>query len=68
MRIKDIASEFCYKFRINNQIPVLQSHQTDISRLLFTFSGDYVEDLYKFVAALEDSRFYFRQDERQVTL
>ena len=68
MRIKDIASEFCYKFRVTSSIPSLQSHPSDNLRLLLTFSGDYIEDLAKFVSALEDRRFSIRRGERLAVL
>lgn len=61
MRIKDLSSEYCYKFRVTSQTPAIQLHPTDNLRVLLYFSGDYIEDLYKFVIALEDPRFSFRQ-------
>lgn len=68
MRIKDISSEYCYKFRVSNQVPSIQLHPTDNLRVLLTFSGDYVDDLFKFLSALEDNRFAFRQGERIAVL
>lgn len=68
MRMKDLASEFCYKFRVTNKIPVIQFHPNDNLRLLIKFEGDYVEDLSKFLSALDDPRFSLRQGERITTL
>lgn len=61
MRIKDLASEYCYKFRVTNHTPTIQSHPTDNLRIFLSFSGDYIDDLYKFIVALEDPRFSLRQ-------
>ena len=61
MRIKDITSEYCYKFRVTNNIPAIQYHPNDNLRLFLSFTGDYIEDLYKFIGALEDKRFSIRE-------
>lgn len=68
MRIKDIASEYCYKFRVTPNIPSIQLHPTCNFRLLLSFSGDYIEDLHRFIGALEDYRFSIRSGERSAIL
>ena len=64
MRMKDIKTEYCYKFRVVANTPLIRFSTVDALRFRISFSGDYIEDLVKFFGAIQDPRFNIQLADR----
>lgn len=57
MRIKDILTDYCYKFRVNRRGPRFEHNISEPTRVHITFDHKYVTDLSKFLRSFDDNRF-----------
>ena len=64
MRIKDLLTDYCYKFRISRKGPKFEHNVSEPTRVFVTFDPKYVLDLSKFLRSFDDNRFVLKTIER----